>query len=326
MVNRRWHPVVTGARALLERVAVSSPPARRLFERAGRELSGAAERAYRRIDQYGPQYYGQGRDPSGDRGGLSGYATYDRMTSNADIAAYVIWRTFGGAKRTLDVGCATGFVVEALRELGLDAQGCDVSRYAVDHATAGARGHVRVADPRASLPWPDGEFEVVSALEILEHLAPADVPAALAELRRVCSGYLYATIPSFGGNNGAGPGGHYEGKVRPERLDHYKAMGLDYDGPVPTEDLARDAVGELLEGHETIASFGWWTARFGEAGFERRPAIERRIYDDIEAGALTSAWNVYVLGVPGSEEDVAVPRSPDLSLVELGLRHPRFGT
>jgi SAM-dependent methyltransferase len=317
---------VARGRAALDRVALSSPRARQVLEKVARELTGVVERAYARVDYYGPGYYGEGRDPSGDRHGRSGYASYDRVSSNADVAGYLLWRTFGGAVRTLDVGCATGFVVEVLRELGVEAQGCDISAYAVDHATAGARGHVRVGDLLAGLPWPDASFDLVSVLETLEHLPPDRVPGALVELRRVCAGFVYATIPSFGANNEAGPDGFFEGKVLPDRLDHYKALGASFPGPVPFTDLARDDTGQPVEGHLTMASFGWWTQRFAEAGFERRPDVEKRIYADIEPAGLSTSWNLYVLAVPGAAEEIAVPRHPERTLVELGLSHPLFAS
>ena len=324
VVRPAFEPVVVRGRSLLERLAVVSPRSRRLLDKLGRELTGAADRAYARLDYYGPSYYGEGRDPSGDRAGRSGYAVYDRVSSNADVAGYVMWRNFGGARRTLDVGAATGFVVEVLRERGVDAEGCDVSRYAVDHPSPGARGHLRVGDLLSGLPWPDGSFDLVSALETLEHLPPDRVPGALTELRRVSRGFVYATIPSFGSNNGAGPDGHLEGKVRPERLEHYAGLGPSFEGPVPFDDLARDAAGEPVEGHLTIASFGWWSARFCEAGFERRPDIERRVYDDIEPAKLAPFWNVYVFSVTSADERIATPREPERTLVELGLEHPLY--
>ena len=106
-------------------------------------------------DAYQGSYFGEGRDALGDREGRSGYARYDRIASNADIAGWLLWRNFRVAT-ALDVGCATGFLVEVLRERGIDAQGCDLSAYAIDHATPGAVGHVRVANLFAGLPWPDG--------------------------------------------------------------------------------------------------------------------------------------------------------------------------
>jgi len=44
-----------------------------------------------------------------------------------------------------------------------------------------------------SLPFPDGAFDLVLAIEVFEHLP--DPPAAMAELSRVCSGSLIASVP-----------------------------------------------------------------------------------------------------------------------------------
>lgn len=329
----RSQRALDSGRAGLARLAAASPPARRAMARLGAELARAV-RVGEVVDEartldaarggrtamYGDAYFGVGRDPSGDRQGRSGYATYDRISSNADIAAYLIWRNFR-ARRTLDVGCATGFLVEALRELGVDAHGCDVSRYAVEHAAPGALGYVRLGDLGGGLPYGEGEFDLVSALEILEHLPPDLVPGALAELRRVCGGIVYATIPSFG-RNASGPDGHFEGKVRPERLAHYEGLGAGFDGPVPEADLAVDAEGLPVEGHLTIASFDWWTARFAEAGFDRWADVERRCYADIAPTGLPRFWNLYVFAVPGAPLELAAPRHPERSLGELGLVHP----
>jgi SAM-dependent methyltransferase len=252
---------------------------------------------------YDGAYFGAGRDPL-DRMGLSGYERYDRATSNADVAAYLVWRFLAPA-RSLDVGCALGFAVEAMRELGIDARGVDISEWAVEHAAPGARGHVRVGDLLAGLPHRTGEFDVVTAFEVLEHLAPEDVPAAVAELRRVCGGWLVATIPSVGPNE-HGPGGWFNAKVRDEVLPGYLALDETYDGPVPFDDLRRDPSGRPIEGHLTVASFRWWTQRFADAGFERCGVVERRIHPSLARFGLTKYWNLYVLRIPGT----AVPDDP----------------
>ncbi len=251
------------------------------------------------LGPYDGRYFGLDRDPL-DRLGLSGYERYDRTTSNAEAAAYLVWR-FLAPTTSLDVGCAMGFVVEALREVGVEASGCDLSPYAVDHAAPGARGHLRVASLTDRLPYDDGAFDVVSVLETLEHLEPAAVPGALAELRRVCGGHLVATIPSFGPNP-HGPDGWLNAKVPDDRVHHYLELGPDYDGPIPHEDLWRDAEGHPIEGHLTIASFRWWTERFAEAGFERRGQVERRMHPELARFGLTKYWNLYVLAVPGTPE------------------------
>lgn len=319
----------------MARTAAAKPGLRRMMAVCARELAQASDVGEARsgpgsgpgstgIDAtYGARYFGVGRDASGDRAGQSGYARYDRLASNADIAGWLLWRNFQ-VRNSLDVGCATGFLVEVLRELGIEAEGCDVSPFAVAHAAPGAQGHIRVGNLSAGLPWKDGAFELVSALEILEHLPPDRVPVALAELRRVCSGYLYATIPSFG-RNLSGPDGHFEGKVRPELLDHYRQLPSDYSGPIPEEDLAVDIDGNPVEGHLSIASFTWWTEQFSRAGFSRCVDVERRLYADIAPADLAPYWNLYVFCVDGTSNDMINPRQPDRTLAELGLSHPLIG-
>lgn len=264
---------------------------------AARELSHALD-----DDVYGASYFGAGRDPF-DRMGLSGYERYDRDTSNANVAAYLVWRFFP-VHRTLDVGCATGFVVEALRELGMDAAGTDVSQYAVDHAAAGARGHLFWGDLLHRLPVQDGAFELVTALETLEHLPPDAIGKALLELRRVTRGYVVATIPSFG-DNPHGPGGWFQHKVRHELVAEYASRGSDYEGPVPYDDLLRDTEDRPLEGHLTIASFSWWTKQFEAAGFIRCGTTERLIHPHLARFGLTKYWNLYVFRVPEADEPSA---------------------
>ena len=131
------------------------------------------------------------------------------------------------------------------------------------------------------------------------------MPAALRELRRVTRGYVVATIPSFGRND-HGPGGWYQQKVREALLPRYWAFGEGYDGPVPLDDIERDATGQPLEGHLTLASFRWWTERFGEAGFVRLGTLERAIHPHLARFGLTKYWNLYVFALPGAP----VPAGP----------------
>lgn len=297
---------ISTSRRVLER-SVRNPRIRRIAERAAAELQRAINDPSE-SGIYGSEYFGANRD-SMDRMGLSGYERYDRDTSNANAAAYMVWRYFP-VSRTLDVGCAAGFVVEALRELGLDAWGSDVSHYAIEHPARGAAGFLQWGDLMEGLPYANGEFELLTCLETLEHMQPEKIPAVLDELRRVTSKYLVCTIPSFGPNE-FGPGGWFDIKVRPEKLNEYVAKGPGYTGPVPYDDLYRDARGEPIEGHLTIASFEWWTEQFEKAGFIRCGQTELHIHPSLARFALTEYWNLYVLRVPEAEEPVADMRTPE---------------
>lgn len=293
----------------------------RLVESARRGLKAAAERSAgmhrvleigrREIDRALRDDWYDGAYFAGADGGIaSHYGTYTRDSSNADVAAYLLWRYFP-ARTSLDVGCALGFVVEALRERGIDAQGVDTSQYAIEHAALGALGHLRYANLKYRLPFGRGRFELVSALETLEHLPPELVPHAISELARVSSRWVVATIPSLGPNE-FGPGGWLEAKVKQDRLAHYKSLGDGYEGPVPYDDLFLDERGDPIEGHLTIASFDWWTAQFAAAGLVRCGAVERRMHPQLARFGMTKYWNLYVLRkTDASEPPSAEIRSPD---------------
>lgn len=313
MVHPVLRPVVANTRRALRTVASRQPKVRRLLQVAARELQDALA-----DDVYGGHYFGQGRNAM-DRAFMSGYERYDRDTSHANVAAYLLWKTFP-ARTVLDVGCATGFVVEALRELGLDAKGVDLSQYAVDNAAQGAKGHLQRADLLGRLPFPRAHFDLVTAFETLEHLPPGDVAHAVQELRRVARSYVVATIPSFGPNPN-GPAGWLEIKVRDEKVDEYYALGPGYEGPVPFEDLYRDVKGDPIEGHLTIASFSWWTKQFESAGFIRCGAVERRIHPDLARFGLTKYWNLYVFRTPEAPEPPPALRAES----EIAAVERRFG-
>lgn len=79
----------------------------------------------------------------------------------------------------LDAGCATGYLVEAFRSCGVAAWGIDASEYAIEHCRPGARGHVR----QQSLTDPIiGNYELVTCIEVLEHIRPQDAHASIANL------------------------------------------------------------------------------------------------------------------------------------------------
>ena len=78
------------------RLGASSPTAGRIIGRLGAELIQSQERNEAK-QVYEGDYFGDGHDPLGDRQGRSGYARYDRVSSNADVGgiravAHIRWR------------------------------------------------------------------------------------------------------------------------------------------------------------------------------------------------------------------------------------------
>jgi methionine biosynthesis protein MetW len=98
--------------------------------------------------------------------------------------------------RALDVGCGVGEFLGVLNEAGFEACGVDGSSTQV--AQVVDRGMVaKVADLEGSLPFEDESFSLVSCLEVIEHIARAEV--LLQEVHRVLSpsGKLLITTPNF---------------------------------------------------------------------------------------------------------------------------------
>jgi SAM-dependent methyltransferase len=97
----------------------------------------------------------------------------------------------------LDIGCGDGKLTAHIvdRNPGLSAIAVDdddPSLSASWQQLSGPRLNFQVADAY-HLPFPDNSFGMVSAFEVLEHLE--DPHRALREIRRVCRGWLVATVP-----------------------------------------------------------------------------------------------------------------------------------
>jgi SAM-dependent methyltransferase len=100
-----------------------------------------------------------------------------------------------GRPRILDVGCGTGANLELLSGFG-EAEGVDVSPDAL--AFCRARGLENVRHGAAEkLPYQDGSFDLVTALDVVEHLD--DDVAGLREMRRVLrkNGRALLFVPAF---------------------------------------------------------------------------------------------------------------------------------
>jgi 2-polyprenyl-3-methyl-5-hydroxy-6-metoxy-1,4-benzoquinol methylase len=105
----------------------------------------------------------------------------------------------GRGDRVLDLGCGDGPFVPALLAAGAEVTGADVAQEALERARrrAPAARYVLV-EPHGPWPLRDGEFDVVWASEVIEHVA--DTERWLNEVRRVLrpGGRLVVTTPDVG--------------------------------------------------------------------------------------------------------------------------------
>ncbi|MEW6304517.1 MAG: class I SAM-dependent methyltransferase [Verrucomicrobiota bacterium] len=97
--------------------------------------------------------------------------------------------------RALDVGCGVGQVVGRLTQAGFEAYGVDVSEPNIERARKFS-DRCQLYDGKR-LPFPDGHFASVGALNVLEHVEEPE--AFIVELARVVEqgGRIVLSSPNF---------------------------------------------------------------------------------------------------------------------------------
>jgi SAM-dependent methyltransferase len=92
----------------------------------------------------------------------------------------------------LDAGCAKGFLVEALRERGVEAWGIDVSEHAISEVHESVREYCQVGSLTEPLPR---RYDLVVCVEVLEHIPAAEANAAVANICAATDRLLLSSTP-----------------------------------------------------------------------------------------------------------------------------------
>lgn len=168
----------------------------------------------------------------------------------------------------LEIGCSNGSLLVALSELGVRAEGVEISRLAIAKADAGIRARIHTGD-LLTLP-PLGPYDLVIGLDIFEHLNPNRLDAYLAALARSLhpGGFLYGNIPAIGHDP-------VFGTICPAYLDEWQpnvAAGELFSL------LEVDERGYPIHGHLAWAPSAWWEKKYSAAGFQRERGIEEALH------------------------------------------------
>jgi SAM-dependent methyltransferase len=167
-------------------------PARNLPLRAGESATlildtnpGDRNEVSMRADFYDQDYF--------DGPGKSNYELYTAESSPFGLQADLIIRLMGScglSGRMLDVGCAKGFLVDALRQRGVEAFGVDWSEYAIASADPNVRPYLERASA-LELSYGDRHFDLAVSFDVLEHLDRPRARQALVECARVSRWQLH---------------------------------------------------------------------------------------------------------------------------------------
>jgi ubiquinone/menaquinone biosynthesis C-methylase UbiE len=108
----------------------------------------------------------------------------------------------GGGGRALDIGCGPAMMEPALLERGFEVWGIDASAQMIEYGNQRmaahpmrSRCHLSLGDAER-LAWPDGYFDTIISMGVLEYLSSYD--RMIAEIRRTLrpGGIAALTLPS----------------------------------------------------------------------------------------------------------------------------------
>lgn len=94
--------------------------------------------------------------------------------------------------RVLDAGCALGLLVEALRDRGVDAEGVDVSSFAIANVYAPIKPFCRHGSIADEFP---ANYDLIVSIEVIEHMPAREGDAAIANICRHTDDVLFSSSP-----------------------------------------------------------------------------------------------------------------------------------
>lgn len=108
----------------------------------------------------------------------------------ADIAQNIV--TDIGPNSVLDAGCALGFLVEGLRNLGVSAFGVDISNYALGEVHTTIKRYCwqgSIGDP-----FPQ-RYDLITCIEVLEHIPGEQAEEVIGNLCSHTDDILFSSTP-----------------------------------------------------------------------------------------------------------------------------------
>ncbi|HIE43864.1 MAG TPA: class I SAM-dependent methyltransferase [Candidatus Omnitrophica bacterium] len=102
------------------------------------------------------------------------------------IYDFRVWyiRRFLKPKNLLDVGCGRGWIIKDLRRRKIAAWGMDISEAALSAVPQDIRKYCFIGNIK-KIPVKDKAYDVVSCIDVLEHIPKEDLSVAIRERARV---------------------------------------------------------------------------------------------------------------------------------------------
>jgi SAM-dependent methyltransferase len=96
----------------------------------------------------------------------------------------------------LDIGCGSGLMLNALEKIGI-TNGMDMSSEAIAFSREIFSGPVKQGSLPKNVPYPENSFELITALDVIEHID--DDTASLVTIKNLLSpsGKAIITVPAY---------------------------------------------------------------------------------------------------------------------------------
>lgn len=169
---------------------------------------------------------------------------------------------------SIELGCASGALLQGLDELGIANEGIEISSMAIAKATDTVRPRIHQGDLLAlDLPR---KYDLLFGLDIFEHLNPNKLHSYVQGIAHVTTddADLFCNIPAFGTDP-------VFGTVFPFYVNGWAedaAAGRNF------RSIHVDEEGYPIHGHLAWGDAGWWTECFEAAGFSRDVEFERALH------------------------------------------------
>ncbi len=135
---------------------------------------------------YGAEYYASHCGPVAYDRSRPEWASFFGNVADELIRAFRPHKAF-------DAGCAHGFLVEALWDRGVETHGRDISAYAIEQVRPDVRRYCAAGSLVAPI---EGYYDLLTCIEVLEHLTEDDGMQAIANLTRASSTIVMSSSPS----------------------------------------------------------------------------------------------------------------------------------
>ncbi len=96
-------------------------------------------------------------------------------------------------KRAFDAGCAWGFLVESFHDRGVESCGVDISKYAIENTRPDIRRYCSLGS--LADPIPGGRYDLVTCIEVLEHMPEAESRMAIRQMTLAADSILFSSSP-----------------------------------------------------------------------------------------------------------------------------------